>query len=74
MSGYVITIAFLVIAVICAGLAGFFYGRNKLFSKEPVGTLWLSDAEMYLEVENIEKLEGPAVILRVKRHDTSPQE
>lgn len=73
MSGCVITIAFLVIAVICAGLAGFFYGRNKLFSKEPVGSLWISGSEMYLEIENIEKLEGNAVILRVKRHET-PQE
>ena len=73
MSGYVVAIVFLVLAIICAGIAGFLYGRNKLFNREPVGNLWISDNEMYLEIENVEKLEESAVILRVKHHET-PQE
>lgn len=73
MHWYIVVIVFLFIAVICAGFAGFVFGRNKLFSKEPVGTLWISESELYLEIENIEKLNGNAVIMRVKHHET-PQE
>jgi hypothetical protein len=60
-------IAISAIAVIVALLFGFLYGRGKLFSREPVGTLWVDGADIFLEIENLEKLNEAAVIMRVKR-------
>lgn len=60
-------IAISAIAVVVASLLGFLYGRSKLFKQEPVGTLWVDGSDIFLQIENLNKLDESAVIMRVKR-------
>lgn len=67
MIWYIIEAAVFTLLIFIAGFIGFQRGRNKLFTKEPIGTLWVDGADVFLQIENLNKLEDSAVIMRVQK-------
>lgn len=67
MIWYVVEAAVFTLLIFVAGFIGFQRGRNKLFAKEPIGTLWVDGPDIFLQIENLDKLEDDAVIMRVQK-------